>query len=102
MKKIIKLQKLTSTFAENKDVAKKLRIEIIMPTLSKGGEVIIDFHGVNGATQSFIHALISDPIRVYKDIAFENLLYKHTNDSIKEIIAIVYRYMQESFDGETQ
>lgn len=99
MKKIIKIQKMAGDFAENKDIAKKLRIEKIMPALSKGEEVILDFNGVEGATQSFIHALISDPIRELKDIAFDNLAYKNANDNIREIISIVYRYMQESLEG---
>lgn len=96
MKKILKMRKYAGDFAENKDIAKKLRIEKIMPTLSKRNEVILDFDGVNGATQSFIHALISDPIRELQDIAFDNLFYKNANDDIREIISIVYRYMQES------
>lgn len=100
MTKIILLKKLAGEFAENKDIAKRLRVEILMPELSKGREVIMDFKSVKGATQSFIHALVSDPIREYKDIAFEKLAYKHCNDSVKEIIAIVYRYMQESMYGD--
>lgn len=101
MKKIIKIQKIAGDFAENKDIAKKLRIEEIMPALSKGEEVILDFKGVEGATQSFIHALISDPIRELKDLAFDNLAYKNANDNIREIISIVYRYMQESLEGNS-
>ena len=101
MTKIISLKKLAGEFAENKDIAKKLRVEILMPELSKGKEVIIDFYGVKGATQSFIHALISDPIREYEDIAFEKLVYKNCNDDVKEIVAIVYRYMQESMYGDS-
>ncbi|HEX8931771.1 MAG TPA: STAS-like domain-containing protein [Patescibacteria group bacterium] len=102
MKKIIKMRKVAGDFAENKDIAKKLRIETIMPALSKGDEVILDFDGVGGATQSFIHALISDPIRKLKGVAFENLVYKNANDDIREIISIVYRYMQESLDGNSE
>ncbi|MBM3256393.1 MAG: DUF4325 domain-containing protein [Candidatus Moranbacteria bacterium] len=97
MKKIFKIRKYAGDFAENKDIAKELRIEKIMPALSKHNEVVLDFDGVNGATQSFIHALISDPIRELQDVAFDNLFYKNTNDNIREIISIVYRYMQESF-----
>ena len=63
---------------------------------STGNEVVLDFNGVTGATQSFIHALISDPIRELQDVAFDKLFYKNTNDDIREIISIVYRYMQES------
>ena len=99
MKKNIKMQKIIGDFAENKDIAKKLRIEQIMPALSKGNDVVLDFNGISGATQSFIHALISDPIRELRDVAFDHLVYKNANDSIREIVAIVYRYMQESLDG---
>lgn len=99
MKKIIKMQKLAGDFAENKDVAKKMRLEQIMPALSKHNEVILDFDNMNGATQSFIHALISDPIRKFRGVAFKNLFYKNANDNIREIISIVYRYMQESLNG---
>lgn len=101
MKKIINMRKVAGDFAENKDIAKKLRIEKIMPALSKGDEIILDFDGVGGATQSFIHALISDPIRELKNVAFDNLAYKNANDDIREIISIVYRYMQESLDGNS-
>lgn len=100
MKKIIKLKKIAGDFAENKDIAKKLRIEEVMPALLRGDEIIFDFDGISGATQSFIHALISDPIREFRGVAFDNLVYKNTNDDIKEIISIVYRYMQESL-GKT-
>lgn len=99
MRKIIKLLKIVGNFAENKDLAKKLRTEIIIPALQNDSEVILDFDKVDGATQSFIHALISEPIRKYKSIAFEKLLYKNTNKDIQEIISIVYRYLQESLDG---
>ena len=99
MKKNIKMRKIVGEFAENKDIAKKLRIEEIMPSLSNGDEVILDFNGISGATQSFIHALISDPIRELKDIAFENLVYKNANDDVREVISIVYRYMRESLAG---
>lgn len=95
MKSII-IKDRAGLFAENKDIAKKLRIEIIMPELSRGKEVIIDFDGVEGATQSFVHALISDPIREFGDVAFDNLAYKNANDDVREIVSIVCRYMQES------
>lgn len=91
---------LVGDFAENKDIAKTLRLKEIIPALSKGEEVILDFDGVSGATQSFIHALISDPIREYRSIAFEKLAYKNVNDNIREIISIVYRYMQESLEDK--
>lgn len=93
------MHKLVGNFAENKDIAKKIRVEQIMPTLSRGNEVELDFEGVDGSTQSFIHALISDPIREFRDTAFDNLIFKNANDDIRAVISIVYRYMQESLNG---
>lgn len=99
MKEIrIEILKQTGDFAENKEVAKQLREMVINPSLKKGKAVVFDFAGVGGATQSFIHALISDPIRKYRDVAYENLYYENTEDTIKEIISIVYRYLQESIE----
>jgi len=100
MKKYLRMHELAGEFAENKDIAKKLRIEEVMPALLKGDEVIFDFDGVRGATQSFVHALVSDPIREFSDVAFDNLAYKNANDEIREIISIVYRYMQESLGSD--
>lgn len=99
MKKIIHMRSYIGDFAENKDIAKKIRIEQIMPALSQRDEIEIDFDGVNGSTQSFIHALISDPIREFRDTAFDNLAYKNANDDIQAVISVVYRYMQESLTG---
>lgn len=98
MNKTIELKPLVGDFAENKETAKKLRIERIMPGLSQGHEVILDFYGIGGATQSFIHALVSDPIRQFGNTAFENLYFKNANADIQKIISIVYRYLQESLD----
>lgn len=102
MKRIIKMQKLTGDFAENKDIAKKLRIEKIMSFLLKSDEIIIDFKEVDGVTQSFIHALISDPIREFKETAFDKLYYRNANKDVQEIISIVYRYMQESLNNNSE
>lgn len=96
MKKTIQMQKMVGSFAENKDTAKKIRVESIMPALSRNNEVEIDFSRVDGSTQSFIHALISDPIREYRDTAFDKLIFKGANEDIRAVISIVYRYMQES------
>ena len=95
---VIKLYELVGDFAENKDTAKKIRLECILPALEKKRAVTIDFEHVNGATQSFIHALISDALRKYPDIVYDNVFYKNANDDIRKVVTIVYKYMQESMD----
>jgi len=63
--KTIKLFPVTGSFAENKDIARDIRVKEIIPALDKNEEVTLDFKDVDSATQSFIHALISDIIRNY-------------------------------------
>ena len=96
----INIQKEAGDFAENKDIAKKLRTEIIIPNLFKDNVVEIDFVGVSGVTQSFIHALIAEPIRKFKNKALEKLFYRNCMDNVKEIIKTVYEYLQESMENE--
>ncbi|MDO8471904.1 MAG: DUF4325 domain-containing protein [bacterium] len=92
----ITIRKAAGTFAENKDVAREIRIKKIMPAIAKDREIILDFTDVTGATQSFIHALISDAIRQNRVKAFDLLLYKNCSPIVKEIITTVTEYMQES------
>jgi len=69
----IKIFDYTGDFAENKDVARDLRIERVIPCLKRREEIILDFADVRGATQSFMHALISDAVRQY-DYTFDCIL----------------------------
>jgi len=92
----VSIKSKAGTFAENKDVARDLRITTIGPALSRGQSIILDFTDVTGATQSFVHALISELIRQYGDNLFDKLYFKNCNDAVKEIINIVADYMQES------
>ncbi len=93
--KEIELFPKTGNFAENKDVARELRIKEIIPALKNHQVVILDFNKVDSTTQSFIHALISDIIRKEGYEIIDRLNYKNCNDTIKKIIMIVTDYMQE-------
>jgi hypothetical protein len=91
----IKISKIAGSFAENKDLARDIRLNKIIPALEKDEEVIIDFKAVDAATQSFIHALISDLIRKYGSEVLDKVSFKNCNETIKKIIGIVVDYMQE-------
>ena len=93
--KHIKIAPVAGSFAENKDVAQELRLSRIVPALKAGEEVVLDFAGVEAATQSFIHALLSDLIRVYGVEVLDLLVFKNCNATVKKIIQIVIDYMQE-------
>lgn len=93
----IKLNKLVGSFAENKDIAREIRMKKIIPALKKGHDIILDFEKIEGATQSFIHALISDLIRNQGNDILDKIKFKSCNEIIKKIITIVVDYMQESY-----
>lgn len=91
----IKLFKSVGSFAENKDIAREIRLSQIIPALDKNEEVILDFENINSATQSFIHALISDLMRKYGNDVLDRISFKSCNETIQKIITIVADYMQE-------
>ena len=93
---IIKIHEYAGAFAENKDVARQLRLEEIMPALQRGDQVRLDFTGVTGVTQSFMHALIAEVIREYGDDVYDQLLFANCSAVVQEVVTIVADYMQES------
>ncbi len=91
----INLFESVGAFAENKDIARGIRINSIIPALEKNERVILNFNKIESTTQSFIHALISDIIRVKGIEILDKIFFKNCNGKIKKIIKIVVEYMQE-------
>ncbi|MCK5039813.1 MAG: STAS-like domain-containing protein [Candidatus Aenigmarchaeota archaeon] len=91
----LKLLPIVGSFAENKDFARDIRLKKIIPALENNQEVTLDFEGIDSATQSFIHALISDLIRKYGMEVLDEIYFKNCNETIKKIINIVADYMQD-------
>jgi len=92
----IKIFGRTGAFAGNKDIAREIRLKEILPYINDKNEIILNFKGVESATQSFIHALISDVIRQKGIKVLDRLYFKDCNITIQKIIGIVTEYMQES------
>ena len=99
MKKIM-IHERAGSFAENKDVAKDLRLREILPALERNEEVILDFEKVGAVTQSFIHALISDVLRKHGSDALDRMSFKSCHETVEKIIRIVIEYMQEGMGVE--
>ena len=93
--KEIRLAGMTGSFAENKDKAREIRLKEIMPALDRGEDITLDFSSVDSATQSFVHALISDVIRKHGPGVLDRIYFKNCNETIRKIIEIVSEYMQE-------
>lgn len=93
--KRIEIHSHAGAFAENKDVARDLRLKEIVPALDRGEDVVLSFEGVDAVTQSFIHALISDLMRKRGGEVLDHLEFKSCNETVRKIITIVVDYMQE-------
>lgn len=92
----IRLLPLVGSFAENKDIARDIRFTKIVPAIEGGEDVVLDFEGIDSATQSFIHALISDVIRKYGSDILDKIFFKGCNRTVQGIIKIVVAYVQEA------
>ena len=93
--KNIKLFERVGSFAENKDIARDIRVKEIMPAIESGEDIILDFNNIDAATQSFVHALISELIRRYGNEILDKISFKSCNENVQKIIMIVTDYMQE-------
>mgnify|MGYP001562523948 FL=1 len=91
--KTIHLYKIVGSFAEDKDKAKHIRQDILWPHVKADKNLVLDFANVEDATQSFIHALISELIRETRGEALDLIYFKNCNETVKKIINIVVDYM---------
>jgi hypothetical protein len=96
--KEIRLYYTTGNFAEDKDAAKDIREHDIRPTLNSGDSITIDFTGITLATQSFVHALISDVLRVGGESALDKIEFRGCEVAVRGIIETVVQYSLETMD----
>lgn len=94
--KTISIKDMAGVFAENKDIASDIRENLVLPNLRSSEELTIDFENVEGATQSFVHAMVSEAIREFGPEVLDHIIFKNCNQSIRGIVEIVTDYMQES------
>ena len=92
----IRLLERVGSFAENKDEARDIRLTKIIPSLDRKEEVVLNFEGVESATQSFIHALIRDLITRYGNEVLDRIYFKNCSTTVRKIINIVTDYTQEA------
>jgi hypothetical protein len=87
-------------FVEDKDLARSLRKEKIIPALNAGERVVIDFSDVKYATQSFVHALVGEALRRFGEEALSDLEFRNCSQQLKSVIELVVDYSFTSFIDE--
>jgi hypothetical protein len=89
-------------FAEDKDEAKRLRTEVIMPALLADKTVVINFSGVTSSTQSFVHALVGEAFQRCGEDALERLEFRSCPPQVKSLIELVVDYSLGGFSGSSR
>jgi hypothetical protein len=93
----VKIEAGTKGFAEDKDAAKQLRKQVIMPALAEGNKVVIDFSDVTASTQSFVHALVGEPLQKIGEPVLENIEFHSCAPQIKSLVQLVVDYTLGGF-----
>lgn len=93
----VKIDTGTRGFAEDKDVAKYLRRQIIMPALEEDKKVILDFSAVTSSTQSFVHALVGEPLQKMGEDVLAKIEFRSCAPQIKSLVRLVVDYTLGGF-----
>lgn len=88
-----------TTLAEDKDDARRIRTEQIIPALAAGQDIELDFSEVEFTTQSFVHALISEAIRRHGENVLDRLSFAHCTDEVQQIVLTVVDYTLDAMDA---
>ena len=97
MRKIIKISPGVGKFAEDKDEARKIRVNQILPSLENKEKIVIDFEDVEFSTQSFIHALIGEPLKQYGENVLDSIEFKNCSTQLQNLIELVVNYSLGGF-----
>lgn len=87
-------------FAEDKDRARRLRLERVLPALEANETVKLDFSAVSYATQSFIHALVGEALKRFGEPVLDRLEFKNCSSQLRTVIELVVDYSLGGFDFE--
>jgi len=99
---ILTLHEHIGDFAEDKDWAAAFREQSIRPCLKMDATLILDFSGITLATQSFVHALISDILRGEGEEVLERLEFRGCVSGVKGIIETVVQYSLETTEDDEE
>jgi STAS-like domain of unknown function (DUF4325) len=93
----IRLAAGVAGFAEDKDYARTLRQEKILPALDRGGRVVLQFEQVRYATQSFVHALIGEALKKHGEAVLDRIEFKNCTPQLQSVIELVVDYSLGGF-----
>ena len=96
----IELFNIIGDFGEDKDIAASLRENTVKQAIQQGDVVTLDFTNVSLVTQSFVHALISNILRVNGEDVLGQMEFKGCSEGVRGIIETVVQYSLESMQDD--
>lgn len=83
-------------FLENVEEAAAIRESKLIPAIESGGWIVLDFENVRFATQSFVHALLSEPLRRKGGLLRLSFFKctRATKEAIQTVAAYAASYLQ--------
>jgi hypothetical protein len=96
---VVKITSGIEGFFDDKDAAKSIRMETVIPALERNQKVIIDFGNVTASTQSFVHALVGEALNRFKEPVLENLEFRNCSPQVKSLIELVVDYSLGGFNA---
>jgi hypothetical protein len=88
-------------FAEDKNEAKKIRTETILPATRENCGVVLDFSEVKYSTQSFVHALIGEVLKRRGEAVLERLEFRSCSPQVKSLVQLVVDYSLGGFSTDS-
>lgn len=92
MKRPVEHIQIAGPVAQDKDYARGLRVTKILPSVAEGKYLVLDFSDVSTATQSFLHACISEAIRHYGEELLSSIEFRGCQADVRQLIATVITY----------
>lgn len=80
------VQNYFGAYAEDKELAIKIRDAKIVPAIESGKQIVIDLAGVVSAPHSFLSSLMADPIRRSGVAAYKQLKFVNADPVIRETV----------------
>jgi hypothetical protein len=78
--------------AEDKDVARKIGSHVVLRAMAASQRIHFDFTGIGLATQSFVHACLSEAIRKYGRVGLKRMTFHGCAPAVRSVINTVVSY----------
>ena len=89
-------------FNDEKDYARTLRRETILPALERNDPVVLDFSQMKSSTQSFVHALLGEALKRYGESALDKIEFRNCNPLMKSLVGLVVDYSLGGFASDVK